>query len=313
MPLASAAVGPQAAAPILLVIDGIAQLALLKNAWRQANRREVGIMAAGALVGIPLGVAILAYVDATTLRWAIAVLIVAMLALLISGWRYHGRPSTATTVGVGFSAGILSGAVQAAGPPVVAYWLGGNNSALTVRANIILFFFCTSVVAAISYLATGLLGLDVLLLSALTAPGYALGMFLGTRMFGHASDRMFRRSLLRPDRGRGGYFAASAGRRAALTPSFSSQPPKASTKPTRTCLACGSVTVWSASNTPSLYMEIDFGAAEQGDALAQGDRAQMLLCDRRADRPDRGADDARPACPASCSCRTAAPPSRSRS
>jgi hypothetical protein len=53
VPLASAAVGPQAAAPILLVIDGVAQLALLKNAWRQANRREVGIMAAGALAGIP--------------------------------------------------------------------------------------------------------------------------------------------------------------------------------------------------------------------------------------------------------------------
>jgi len=62
-----------------------------------------------------------------------------------------------------------------------------------VRANIILFFFCTSVVASVSYLVTGLLGLDVLLLSALTVPGYALGMFLGTRMFGLASDAMFRR------------------------------------------------------------------------------------------------------------------------
>ena len=71
-----------------------------------------------------------------------------MLALLISGWRYHGQAeSTPTTLGVGFSAGILCGAVQAAGPPVVAYWLGGSSSALTVRANIILFFFCTSVVA----------------------------------------------------------------------------------------------------------------------------------------------------------------------
>src|SRR6185312_8285860 len=79
------------------------------------------------------------------------------------------------------------------GPPVVAYWLGGSNSALTVRANIILFFFCTSIVACISYLATGLLGPGVLLLSALTAPGYAVGMFLGTRMFGLASDAMFRR------------------------------------------------------------------------------------------------------------------------
>lgn len=196
VPLASAAVGPQAAAPILLVIDGVAQLALLKTAWRQADRREVAIMAAGALIGIPLGAAILARVDPMLLRWAIALLIIAMLALLVSGWRYHGRPTGTTTAGVGFAAGILSGAVQAAGPPVVAYWLGGSSPALTVRANIILFFFCTSVVAAISYLATGLLGLDVLLLAALTAPAYALGMFVGTRMFGLASERMFRRICL---------------------------------------------------------------------------------------------------------------------
>jgi uncharacterized protein len=182
--------------PILLVIDGIAQLALLKDAWRQANRREVATMALGALAGIPLGVAILRYVHATTLRWAIAALIVAMLALLISGWRYRGQPRRATTVGVGFTAGILSGAVQAAGPPVVAYWLGGTSAPLMVRANIILFFFCTSVVACISYLATGLLSLEVLLLSAVTVPAYALGMFLGTRMFGLASEATFRRACL---------------------------------------------------------------------------------------------------------------------
>jgi uncharacterized protein len=196
IPLASAAIGPKAAVPILLVIDGVAQLALLKNAWRQANRREVATMAAGALIGIPLGTAVLNFVDPVLLRWAIAALIIAMLALLISGWRYHGQPIAATTVGVGFAAGILSGAIQAAGPPVVAYWLGGASTPSTVRANIILFFFCTSVVAALSYLATGLLGIEVLLLAALTVPFYALGMYIGTRMFGLASERLFRRTCL---------------------------------------------------------------------------------------------------------------------
>jgi hypothetical protein len=196
VPLASAAVGPQAAAPILLLIDGVAQLGLLKNAWRAANRREVAIMTLGALAGIPLGAAILTYMDATLLRWGIAALIVAMLALLMSGWRYRGQPTATTTVGVGFAAGILSGAVQAAGPPVIAYWLGGSSAAPTVRANIILFFFCTSVVAAVSYVAAGLLRLDALLLAALTAPAYALGMFLGARMFGLASEAMFRRICL---------------------------------------------------------------------------------------------------------------------
>jgi uncharacterized protein len=194
VPLASAAVGPQAAAPILLLIDGVAQLALIRNAWRQANRREVAIMTIGALAGIPLGTFVLRYVDATVLRWGIAALVVIMLVLLISGWRYHGQPKRSTTIGVGFIAGILSGAIQAGGPPVVAYWLGGANSALIVRANIILFFLCTSVVAATSYLLTGLLGQEVLLLALITVPAYAIGMYLGTRMFGLADERTFRRT-----------------------------------------------------------------------------------------------------------------------
>ena len=194
VPLASASVGPQVAGPILLLIDFVAQFALLKNAWRQANRREVWVMALGALVGIPIGVIILKITDTIVLRWAIAAMIVAMLALLISGWRYPGQPRRATTAVVGFIAGILSGSVQAAGPPVVAYWLGGSTPPLTVRANIILFFFCTSVVSGVTYFAAGLLNEEVLFLALVTAPGYALGMFLGTRMFGLASDRTFRRA-----------------------------------------------------------------------------------------------------------------------
>jgi uncharacterized membrane protein YfcA len=194
VPLASASVGPQVAGPILLLIDFVAQWALLKNAWRQANRREVMVMALGALVGIPIGVLILKFADTISLRWAISILIVAMLGLLISGWRYPGQPRRSTTGIVGFIAGILSGSVQAAGPPVVAYWLGGSTPPLMVRANIILFFFCTSVISGVTYLVAGLLNAQVLFLSLITAPGYAVGMYLGTRMFGLASDRTFRRA-----------------------------------------------------------------------------------------------------------------------
>ena len=193
MPLASAAVGPQLGAPILLAVDSVIQVGLLKNGWRQANRREVGIMSIGALVGIPLGASLLTHLDPTQLRWGISVLILAMLVLLISGWRYHGRPTPRVTIGVGFAAGFLSGVAQAAGPPVVAYWLGGQTSPAMVRANIILFFLFTSVVASASYLVAGLFGLHVLVLAAITAPGYALGMYLGSRMFGLASELMFRR------------------------------------------------------------------------------------------------------------------------
>jgi hypothetical protein len=193
MPLASAAVGPQVGAPILLLVDGVIQLGLLRNAWRRARRREVAIMAAGTVLGIPIGAAMLKHLHPTDVRWGISVLILCMLALLISGWRYHGTPTPRVTFGVGIITGFLSGIAQAAGPPVVAYWLGGQTAPAMVRANIILLFFCTSVVASISYVVAGLFDSRVLALGAVTAPGYMLGMFLGSRMFGLASEHMFRR------------------------------------------------------------------------------------------------------------------------
>ncbi len=55
VPLASAAVGPRLAAPLLLVIDGVASLWLLPGAWRLADRREASTMALGAWVGAPRG------------------------------------------------------------------------------------------------------------------------------------------------------------------------------------------------------------------------------------------------------------------
>ncbi|MBL9036149.1 MAG: sulfite exporter TauE/SafE family protein [Rhodospirillaceae bacterium] len=194
VPLASAVFGPQVAAPILMLVDGVLQLSLMKNAWQLARRGEAGIMALGALAGIPLGVLALKHLDPVVLRWGISGLTVAMLALLVSGWRYHGAPKPPITIGVGFVSGLLSGAIQAGGPPVVAYWLGGGNTAATMRANIILFFFCTSLASGITYLVAGLLDSGVLLLTLVAAPGYALGLYFGTRMFNLASERSFRRA-----------------------------------------------------------------------------------------------------------------------
>jgi uncharacterized membrane protein YfcA len=184
VPLASAVFGPQAAAPVLMLVDG----------WRLGRRGEVGIMALGALAGIPLGALALLHLDPVLLRWGISALTVAMLALLVSGWRYRGQPRASLTIGVGFLSGLLSGAIQAGGPPVVAYWLGGGNAAATMRANIILFFFCTSLVAGLTYLAAGLLDAGVLVLAVIAMPGYALGLYLGSRMFTLASERSFRRA-----------------------------------------------------------------------------------------------------------------------
>jgi uncharacterized membrane protein YfcA len=193
VPLAGTAIGPREAAPLLLIIDGVAAAGLIPRAWRHADRRDAGTMSIGALAGIPLGAWVLVKSDPLLIRWAIALFGTLLLALLVSGWRYRGKPTTAMTIAVGGVAGLLGGAAQVGGPPVVAYWLSRPMGAETVRANIVLYFAITTVISGTSYFAGGLLTSSVVGLALVTGPIYGLGLYAGSRMFGLASEPTFRR------------------------------------------------------------------------------------------------------------------------
>jgi uncharacterized membrane protein YfcA len=193
VPLASAVASPRWAAPLLLLMDSVSAAGLVPNAWRKAVRREVGIMATGALVGVPLGVWLLARADPLALRWGIAGIVTAALVVLISGWRYRGRRTRPVAAGVGLLGGVLSGTAQVGGPPIVAYWLSSPLSPEVVRANLVLYFAISTVFSYVAYVAGGLLTGGLLLLALLIGPIYALGIFAGSRLFGLASETTFRR------------------------------------------------------------------------------------------------------------------------
>ena len=116
-----------------------------------------------------------------------------MLALLMSGWRYSGRPRRPLSFGLGGLAGLFTGAAQVGGPPVVAYWLGGSGSIEQTRANIILYFAASTVITMVSYSAAGILTPAILGLALITGPVYCAGLYLGSRLFGRASETVFRR------------------------------------------------------------------------------------------------------------------------
>lgn len=196
IPLASALLGPKVAVPLLLVADGVMTAGMVPGAVRKADRRDVLTMAVGAFVGVPAGTWLLTTLDPLVLRWGIVALAALMLALLLSGWRYRGRPKPPLTILVGVISGFFSGAAQVGGPPVVAYWLGGTIPASTVRANIVFFFAITTALGAIGYVWSGLITLQILLLALIIAPVYGFGAWAGSRMFGLASDQTFRRICL---------------------------------------------------------------------------------------------------------------------
>lgn len=193
IPLIAAIYDPRVAAITLLVTDSAASLPFTISQTRRCNWREVAPVSAAAIATVPLGAMALQYADPVALRWGIACLVIVMLAVLASGWRYHVTPSIAASVGVGLIMGVGTGAVQISGPPAIIYWLGGPNSAGVVRANLMVCFALLSIASIAVYYLRGLFTADVLAMSLVLGPVFIATMAAGAWLFRGAGDATYRR------------------------------------------------------------------------------------------------------------------------
>lgn len=192
MPLASSMAAPRLVAALLLLIDFVAAAPLLPNAWKQADRKATAIMVFGALIGVPIGTWFLSRLEPVTTRWIISGFVLALLLLLLSGWRYRGKDHAAISVGIGGLSGFCSGLAQTGGPPIVGYWLGRPIASTIARANILLFFGASDFFSLVSYSLSGLITADSIKFSFVVGPVYAIGVWFGAQLFGKASETLFR-------------------------------------------------------------------------------------------------------------------------
>ncbi len=192
IPLVSAIYEPLVASASFILIDFFCTAPFALRVYPLSNKREIWPLTIAAALTIPLGTMLLLYVEPVPLRWMIGVLIFMLLAVLVSGWRFPGKPSTPLTVVVGLISGIFGGSVQLVGPIAIVYWLGSPNPASVVRANLLVFFALAGVVIFLSYLTQALFTAQVLALSLMIAIPYTATLFLGTRLFSGSSDKLYR-------------------------------------------------------------------------------------------------------------------------
>ncbi len=193
MPLMAAVYGPRVAAITLLLVDFVSSTPFAIPEFKRCVWREVLPVTIAMAVGVPLGTWALVALDPGVLRWTIAIMVLGLVAVLASGWRYDGAPRLPVTLGVGLFSGVGAGAVQIGGPPVVLFWLSRGSNAVTMRANLMVFFALSEIALIVSYAVEGLFTTQWLALSVLLGIPFAIGVALGARFFRGASDQLYRR------------------------------------------------------------------------------------------------------------------------
>jgi len=160
-----------------------------------AVRPVAGRMLAGALVGAPVGLAILTVATGRQLRFVLAGVIFLFLALTLRGFALH-RAGRAVDLGAGAIAGVLNTSLSTNGPPIVMALHARAMPPDPFRATIAAVFTGSNVIAVALFTATGRYDADSLVLFAVSLPALGLGYLVGSRFRRRVDAAAFRRVTL---------------------------------------------------------------------------------------------------------------------
>lgn len=192
----SMVLGPLAAVPIASLSGLPAMVQLLPTAIRSSERSFVVPFGIATFAAAPLGTLVLVSVDASLMKIAISVFVLAMVAMLHLDWRPTRAPGPAAFVAVGVASGLVQGSAGVGGPPAVAVALSRPGTPQQQRANVI------GAVAALSICALGpiwyhgLITRQVIVASLILFPLYVGSTWIGARFFTRRGHRHFRNGAL---------------------------------------------------------------------------------------------------------------------
>ncbi len=169
----------------IAAVAGIAgNLAITRDAAKNANWREIGIVSAAIAFSIPLGLLFLISADPIIIRRGMGIFILLAAFLLMSGWTYKGKRGLASSTGVGLLSGLIIGAFGVpSGPVFVVYFLSAPVPVAVQRANIIMTVSVTMTIMMIGLIAEGVYGAETVARSAIIAPLYLIAAHFGKVLF----------------------------------------------------------------------------------------------------------------------------------
>jgi uncharacterized membrane protein YfcA len=193
MPLLALFLDVKAAAPLVTLLSLAINALLLVPARGRLPWRRVAPLLAGSALGVPAGVLFLAGADERAARAALGLALVLSSLALLRSRRLPIPPGWEPAFAVGGLAGLLGGAFNASGPPVMIHAASQPWEKSDAHAVLQLYFLVSNVGIVALHAASGLTTGAVALLAASALPALAAGSAAGWAVHRRVSEERFRR------------------------------------------------------------------------------------------------------------------------
>ena len=185
------------AVPFAAVFNLVANSLVLWTCRGGIERRRLAPFVIGAVFGVPLGIVFLRAAAPTLLTLILGSLLVCYTVwALLGGDQRSRRISLLWAWPAAFVGGILGGAFNTGGPPVVVFTTLTDWRKEVIKATLVSFFWLSSVIQLSLFVAEARLTLDMLRLQAVMVPALVVGVWLGARVSHRIDPIRFRRLVL---------------------------------------------------------------------------------------------------------------------
>lgn len=195
MPLLSLFLEIRTVAPLIALFLPLITGILAFRMRMSFDPRNVFPLVVGAAAGIPLGIFFLVTYSDRLIKDVLGAVIVAYSAHSLLSTRLPWKMPAWTSYGFGFLAGSLGGAFNTSGPPAVFYVSSQKWPKMETVASLNFFIFTTSVMVLLFHLASGNVTAAVALTFLKLLPPMAVGMAVGSHLFGRLDEKRHRKGL----------------------------------------------------------------------------------------------------------------------
>lgn len=196
MSLLISLLGVGTAAPLVNLIAVTTQLVMLTR-YRQAFVwQEVVWLIVPSLTAVPLGVGLVGRIDERVATAVLGIVLIGYALYALLDWWLPALKSRRWALGFGFIGGLLSGAYNTSGPPVIIYATCRRWPPEKFKGNLQMYFLTNSVMTMASHAVAGNFNQQVLGHYVWALPGVVLGFALGFSLDRFFNPQRFRQFVL---------------------------------------------------------------------------------------------------------------------
>ena len=187
---------PKEIVPIILVLEIVASFFMIPSIWNKINWRFVIYLLIGVLIGTPIGVNLLTYLEPKITHLIISVTVLTFALLLLKGYKNEKLNHNVSKFLVGGIAGTVNGFGTLAGLPIALYFLIIAAEPAVIRASLAALFFFTDIYALVLGYFNDILNFKAIYRSFPLFFIIPLGVTLGTKLFKDSSKENYKKYVL---------------------------------------------------------------------------------------------------------------------